>query len=179
MNMNQFTQKSIEALKETQSIALQNGNQQLEQVHLLSALIASEDGLICNLLQKLGISVDYVRSLTDEAISSLPKVSGVQSDRLYASRDLDTALTEAEVQAKKMKDEFISVEHLMAYINQAIKLLRNRIISPRLLLDMELKMQSPKVLQTGRVMLVRLLLQELLSPTTSLTLRLMLLRQRM
>ena len=113
MNMNQFTQKSIEALKETQSIALQNGNQQLEQVHLLSALIASEDGLICNLLQKLGISVDYVRSLTDEAISSLPKVSGVQSDRLYASRDLDTALTEAEVQAKKMKDEFISVEHLM------------------------------------------------------------------
>ena len=111
--MNQFTQKSIEALKETQSIALQNGNQQLEQVHLLSALIASEDGLICNLLQKLGISVDYVRSLTDEAISSLPKVSGVQSDRLYASRDLDTALTEAEVQAKKMKDEFISVEHLM------------------------------------------------------------------
>ena len=113
MNMNQFTQKSIEALKEMQSIALQNGNQQLEQVHLLSALIANEDGLICNLLQKLGISADLVRSLTDEAISSLPKVTGVRSDRLYASGELDAALTEAEAQAKKMKDEFVSVEHLM------------------------------------------------------------------
>ena len=111
--MNQFTQKSIEALKEMQSIALQNGNQQLEQVHLLSALIANEDGLICNLLQKLGISADLVRSLTDEAISSLPKVTGVRSDRLYASGELDAALTEAEAQAKKMKDEFVSVEHLM------------------------------------------------------------------
>ncbi|MBQ8850016.1 MAG: ATP-dependent chaperone ClpB [Clostridia bacterium] len=113
MNMNQFTQKSLEALKSTQSVAVQNGNQQLEQIHLLSALVTDKNGLICNLLEKIGISADYVRSLCDEAIGSLPKVSGVQADRLYASRELDAALTDAEAEAKKMKDEFVSVEHLM------------------------------------------------------------------
>ena len=113
MNMNQFTQKSIEALQDMQSIALQNGNQQVNQLHLLNALISKEDGLIPNLLTQAGVSVNNVRAFTEEAISSLPKVSGVQSDRLYLSRDLDNVFTEAEEQAKKMKDEFVSVEHLM------------------------------------------------------------------
>ncbi|MGM9644830.1 MAG: ATP-dependent chaperone ClpB [Eubacteriales bacterium] len=113
MNMNQFTQKSIEALQDMQSIAMQNGNQQVEGVHLLSALVSKEDGLIPNLITQSGISPETVRSLADEAINSLPKVSGMQADKLYLSRELDGVLTEAEAQAKKMKDEYVSVEHLM------------------------------------------------------------------
>ena len=113
MNMNQFTQKSIEALRDTQSIALENGNQQIEQIHLLDALVSKEDGLIPNLVKQSGASIEKIKTLTDQAISSLPKVSGVQTDKLYLSRELDAAFTEAEAQAKKMKDEFVSVEHLM------------------------------------------------------------------
>ena len=113
MNMNQFTQKSIEALQDMQSIAMQNGNQQVEGVHLLSALVSKEDGLIPNLITQSGISPETVKALADEAINSLPKVSGMQADKLYLSRELDGVLTEAEAQAKKMKDEYVSVEHLM------------------------------------------------------------------
>lgn len=113
MNTNQFTQKSLEALQDMQRIAMEHGNQQIEQLHLLSALISKEDGLIPNLLTQAGLSCDTLRNLTSNAVFALPKVSGVQSDKLYLSRELDSALTEAETQAKKMKDEFVSVEHLM------------------------------------------------------------------
>ena len=113
MNMNQFTQKSIEALRDMQSAALENGNQQIEQVHLLHALISKEDGLIPNLITQSGVSIENIKALTDQAIASLPKVSGMQADKLYLSRELDAAFTDAESQAKKMKDEFVSVEHLM------------------------------------------------------------------
>ena len=113
MNMNQYTQKSIEALRDMQSLALQNGNQQVEPLHLLSALVAREDGLIPNLITRSGASVQTVRSLAEEAVSSLPKLSGLQADALYMSRELDAVWTEAEAQAKTMKDTFVSVEHLM------------------------------------------------------------------
>ena len=113
MNMNQYTQKSIEALRDMQSIALENGNQQIEQIHLLDALVSKEDGLIPNLVKQSGASIENIKQQTEQAISSLPKVSGMQADKLYLSRELDAAFTEAEAQAKKMKDEFVSVEHLM------------------------------------------------------------------
>ena len=113
MNMNQFTQKSMEALRDMQSIALQNGNQQVEQVHLLSALVSKEDGLIPNLIAQAGVSAENIKALADDTVASLPKVSGMQSDNLYLSRELDGVFTDAEAQAKKMKDEFVSVEHLM------------------------------------------------------------------
>lgn len=113
MNMNQLTQKSLEALQSMQSIAMENGNQQLEQVHLLSALIKNKDGLIPSLIGQCGVSCDEVRRLAETEISALPKVSGVSSDRLYTSRELESALNGAEAEAKKMKDEFISVEHFM------------------------------------------------------------------
>ena len=102
MNMNQFTQKSIEALRDMQSIALENGNQQIAQIPLLYALVSKEDGLIPNLVKQSGASNENIKTLTDQAISSLPKVSGVQTDKLYLSRELDAAVTEAEAQAKKM-----------------------------------------------------------------------------
>ena len=113
MNMNQFTQKSIEALRDMQSVALENGNQQIEQVHLLHALVSKGDGLIPNLITQSGVSIENIKALTDQAIASLPKVSGMQADKLYLSRELDATFTDAESQAKKMKDEFVSVEHLM------------------------------------------------------------------
>ena len=113
MNMNQFTQKSMEALRDMQSIALENGNQQIEQIHLLDALVSKEDGLIPNLVKQSGASIENIKQLAEQAISSLPKVSGMQADKLYLSRELDAALTEAESQAKKMQDELVSVEHLM------------------------------------------------------------------
>ena len=113
MNMNQFTQKSTEALRDMQSFALENGNQQIEQIHLLDALVSKEDGLIPNLVKQSGASIENIKQQTEQAISSLPKVSGMQADKLYLSRELDAAFTEAEEQAKKMKDEFVSVEHLM------------------------------------------------------------------
>ena len=113
MNMNQYTQKSVEALRDMQSAAFENGNQQVEQIHLLYALVSKEDGLIPNLITQSGASTEQLKALTEQAISSLPKVTGVQADKLYLSRELDSAFNEAESQAKKMKDEFVSVEHLM------------------------------------------------------------------
>ena len=91
MNMNQFTQKSIEALRDMQSVALENGNQQIEQVHLLHALVSKDDGLIPNLITQSGVSIENIKALTDQAIASLPKVSGMQADKLYLSRELDAA----------------------------------------------------------------------------------------
>lgn len=113
MNMNQLTQKSIEALRDMQTKALENGNQQVEQIHLLYALVSKGDGLVPNLIKQAGASAEYVKTQAEQAIASLPKVAGVQSDKLYLSRELDSAFTEAESLSKNMKDEFVSVEHLM------------------------------------------------------------------
>ena len=113
MNMNQFTQKSVEALRDMQSIALENGNRQIEQIHLLSALISNKEGLVPSLIKQSGASIDSITKETERAISDLPKIGGMQSDKLYLSRELDAVFTEAESQAKRMSDEFVSVEHLM------------------------------------------------------------------
>ncbi len=113
MNVNKYTQKSLEAIRAMQSSALENGNQQLVQAHLLSSLLSDSDGLIPNLVKKSGASLEALKNLTDKAIAELPKVSGVQSDRLYMSAELDAALNDAEKEAEKMKDEYVSVEHLM------------------------------------------------------------------
>ena len=113
MNMNKYTQKSLEALRDMQSAALENGNQQVEQLHLLYALVSKDDGLIPNIIKQSNGSAEDIRLRTQQAISSLPKVSGIQADKLYLSRELDAAFTDAEAQARNMKDEYVSVEHLM------------------------------------------------------------------
>ncbi len=113
MNLQKATQKSIEALQSAQSLATASGNQQMEQAHLLLALLSTPDGLVGTLLEKMGIAP---LGLTDElraTIDKLPKVSGSrEADRLYVSRELDNALSEAEAQATKMGDSYTSVEHL-------------------------------------------------------------------
>ena len=113
MNQNRFTQKSMEALRAMQTVASENGNPQIEPVHLLSALVGQENGLIGNLIRQAEIDPAAVQAKIDEAIARLPKVTGADSDRIYLSRTAEAVLNEAEAEAQKMKDEYISVEHLM------------------------------------------------------------------
>ena len=110
MEMNKFTQKSIEAISDMQGVAREYGNQRVEPVHLLLALIQKNDGLVPSLLTKEGIAVDAVIKTCEGAVAALPKVSGGE---LYASDELNAVLRESEKEAKKMGDEYISVEHLM------------------------------------------------------------------
>ncbi|MCI5754784.1 MAG: ATP-dependent chaperone ClpB [Firmicutes bacterium] len=112
MNIEKYTQKSTEAIRDARALAVENGNQTLEQVHLLSALISDSDGLIPGLLKSMNANVSGMVSDLSAAISALPKVSGA-GDKMYMSGELDAAINEAEKKAAEMKDEFVSVEHLM------------------------------------------------------------------
>ncbi|MCD8053467.1 MAG: ATP-dependent chaperone ClpB [Lachnospiraceae bacterium] len=112
MNAQKFTQKSLEAIQEAQNVAIRNQNSQIEEMHLLSALLTQEDGLIPQLFTRMTIDPREVLSRVDSLIASYPKVSG-DSANLYLSQTLNRALTGAEDTAKKMKDEYVSVEHLM------------------------------------------------------------------
>ena len=113
MNFNRYTQKSLEAVQSAQNLAVQNSHQQLEQVHLLLALLRQDGGLIPQLLRKMEVTVE---SLDAAAAAQLRKIPGVkasrEADRFYISADLDATFTSAEAQAESMKDEFVSVEHL-------------------------------------------------------------------
>jgi len=114
MNAQKFTQKSLEAIQEANALAIENQNQQIEQVHLLSALLGQNDGLIPQLIEKMGISVDNLQIQLKNTIDALSAVtgSGRKSDEVYVTQSVDRALQEAEKQANRMKDAYISVEHL-------------------------------------------------------------------
>ncbi|MCM1417471.1 MAG: ATP-dependent chaperone ClpB [Bacteroides sp.] len=114
MNTQKLTQKSLEAIQNAQSIAVSHSNQQIDQLHLLLALLSQEDGLIPQLLQSMGIDAAGMTEQTEEAVSALPRVtgSGRRPDEVYITPDTDRALTAAEEQAKRMGDEYVSVEHL-------------------------------------------------------------------
>lgn len=115
MNTQKLTQKSLEAIQAANGLAVENKNQQIEQVHLLSALLEQEGGLIPQLFEKMGVSVDNVQIQLKNAIDNLPAVtgSGRKADEVYVSQDVDRALREAEKEAARMKDDFVSVEHLV------------------------------------------------------------------
>ncbi len=114
MNTNQFTQKTLEALQSAQSLATQYQNQRLEPEHLLTALASQQNGLCPQLLQKMGIDPAAFARAAEEQVTLLPHVSGSgrEPDRIYISPELDAAMLAAEEQAKQMKDEYISVEHV-------------------------------------------------------------------
>ena len=114
MNLQKFTQKSIEALQDAQSIAIENGNQQIGQEHLLLSLAEQQDGLISELVRKMGVSPEAFKAELRSAVDRLPKVSGsgADPDKIYISRETEQALNEAEHNAEKMKDDFVSVEHI-------------------------------------------------------------------
>ena len=111
MDTNRFTQKSLEALQAARQLAQSYGNAQVEQVHLLDALLSQENGLIGQLMGKLGLNVQQVRTACESAVNRLPKISG-SNQQPYVTASLSQALTEAENQMKQMRDEYISVEHL-------------------------------------------------------------------
>ena len=113
MNLNQFTQKSVEAVQAAQQKASARQNQQIEQEHLLLALLEQQEGLIPQLIQKAGVEPAALRQKLTAAVERLPQVSGSGAGQMYLSRDLEQALNEAEKIAREMHDEYTSVEHLM------------------------------------------------------------------
>ena len=113
MNANSYTQKTLEAVRSAQQLAVRNSNQQLEQVHILLALLQQEGGLIPQLLRKMEVTVESLEAAANAELRKIPSVTGSrEAERFYISADVDAAFTAAEDQAKNMKDEFVSVEHL-------------------------------------------------------------------
>lgn len=109
MNINKFTQKSLEAVQNTEKLAYEYGNQQIDQEHLLLSLLTIDDSLISKLVTKMGISAEQLINEVVQSIGKLPKVSGGQ---VYFSNDANKVLVNAEDEAKAMGDEYVSVEHL-------------------------------------------------------------------
>ena len=120
MNTNQFTQKTMEALQAAQRIAVEYANNAVEQEHLLAALAQQQDGLIPQLLTTMGADPNAFAQAAMQKVEELPRVtgSGREPDKIYIGTDLDRALNAAEAQAKQMKDEYVSVEHLFLGILQ-------------------------------------------------------------
>ena len=115
MNLQKFTQKSLEAIQNAQSNAVEYGNPQLDQQHLLLAVLQQEDGLIPGLLQKMNINVNGLTQAVENEVKRLPRVSGGET---RVAVDLEKALTAAEKLAENMTDEYVSVEHIfMAMVN--------------------------------------------------------------
>ena len=115
MNAQNYTQKSLEAIQAAQKLTIENQNQQIEQIHLLAALLRQEHGLVPQLLKKMGLTPESLEAAVDAELNKLPRVtgSGREADKYYVARAVDTALNQAEDIARQMKDEYVSVEHLL------------------------------------------------------------------
>ena len=124
MNINKFTQKSLQAVQNCERIAMDYGNQEIAQEHLLYALLTQDDSLIAKLMEKMGLDKNLIISRVEEAIQKRPKVQGGQQ---YVGQDLNNALVHGEDEAKAMGDEYVSVEHLflamMKYASKDMKAL--------------------------------------------------------
>ena len=122
MNINKFTQNSLQAVQACEKVAYEYGNQQIEQEHLLYALITQDDSLILKLLEKMNIQKEMFINRVEEALQRRPKVQGGQ---VYIGQDLNKVLIHAEDEAKQMGDEYVSVEHLflslIKYANKELK----------------------------------------------------------
>lgn len=122
MNINKFTQNSLQAVQGCEKVAYEYGNQEVEQEHLLYALIIQNDSLIANLIEKMGIQKQLFSNRVEEGLRKRTKVQGGQ---LYIGQDLNKALIHAEDEAKQMGDEYVSVEHiflsLLKYPNKELK----------------------------------------------------------
>lgn len=122
MNIQKFTQKSIEAINDCEKLAYEYGNQEIEQEHLLVALLRQSDGLILKLIEKMDIDKNHFTENAEKQLAKRVKVSG---GKLYIGQNLNKILISAEDEAKRMNDEYVSVEHLflsmVKYPNQAMK----------------------------------------------------------
>lgn len=115
MNLQKFTQKSLEAIQNAQSMAVEYGNPQMDQQHLLVTLLTQDEGLIPQLMQKVNVNVNGLLQAAENEVKKLPRATGGQT---YVSSDLEKTLTAAEKLAENMTDEYVSVEHIfMAMVN--------------------------------------------------------------
>ena len=114
MNVQRLTKKSLEAVEAAQNYSRELENMQIEQIHLLWALVQDQEGLIPQLLIKMDLTPQQVLSAAEAEAKKLPGVSGPgrEADKIYISQNLDRAMTAAEKKADSMKDDYISVEHL-------------------------------------------------------------------
>ena len=115
MNAQKFTQKSLEAIQEANNLALSNNNMQIEQEHLLCALLTIDQSLIAQLIKKMGKDPQALTQAVKQEIDKMPGVtgSGREAGKIYVAQDVDTVLAKAENIADSMKDEYVSVEHIM------------------------------------------------------------------
>ncbi len=117
MNAQKFTQKSLEAIQQAQNLAVQNQNSQIEEEHLILALLEQEDSLIKELLNKMGVSENFENDIRNKVENDPKMVGGARkADAIYVSQDVDMVLSNSEKIADKMKDEYVSVEHIMLAI---------------------------------------------------------------
>lgn len=120
MNFNQYTKKSLEAVQSAQSLAVEHHHQQMEQLHLLLALLQQEGGLAPQILRKLGVTVESLEAAAQAELDKLPRVSGSrEADKFYISQGVDDVLQLAERLAASMKDEYVSVEHFLLALVEA------------------------------------------------------------
>ncbi len=115
MDINRFTEKVQQALNAAQTKAARYGHQQVEVEHLLAALLEQEHGLATSILNKAEVDAESLKRQIDQALESMPKVSGASGapEHIYITARLNRLLAQAEDEAKKLKDEYISVEHLL------------------------------------------------------------------
>ena len=115
MNAQKYTQKSLAAIQAAQALTLQNDNQQIEQIHLLAALLRQEEGLAPALLRRMGVTVESLDAAVSQELAKLPRVtgSGREAGKYYIARTVDDTLNQSETIAESMKDDFVSVEHLL------------------------------------------------------------------
>ena len=123
MNINKFTQKSLQAVQDCEKIAMDYGNQEIEQEHLLYALLTQDDGLIPKMIEKMGLDTGVVTNRVEQAIAGRTKVQG---GKQYVGQDLNNVLVHAEDEAKQMGDEYVSVEHLfLAMLRYPSRVMKN------------------------------------------------------
>ncbi|MCM0708439.1 ATP-dependent chaperone ClpB [Faecalicatena sp. BF-R-105] len=120
MNANQFTQKSAEAIQNAQALAVDYGNTQIEQEHLLTSLLAQEGGFLPRVLTSAGVDAEGLENAARSLVQQLPRVSGPgrEAGKVYISQDVDRALNRAEADAKRLGDEYLSVEHILVALTE-------------------------------------------------------------
>ena len=122
MNFNNYTQKSLEAVQSAKDMAISNGHQQMEQVHLLLALLQQDGGLTPQLLKKMDVTVESLEAAANAELRKIPSVRASRdADRFYITADMDAAFTAAEQEAQTMHDSYVSVEHLLLGLLETAK----------------------------------------------------------
>ncbi|MCY3680576.1 MAG: type VI secretion system ATPase TssH, partial [Gemmatimonadetes bacterium] len=131
MDMNKLTQKSQEAVQQAQAIALRYGHQEVDGEHLLVALLAQDGGLFPRMLTRMQVDSDVLKSEIEKELTQQPKVSGpgVEQDKIYVTQRFQKLFLSAQGEAERLKDEYVSVEHLLlALISEGDKTPGGRIL---------------------------------------------------